>query len=587
MEVFKEKIIKLIDKEIDFLELDKNSTKDSNKELEKLYENLNSNFEDLTYLKAEDLKKLINRFNIEDKDRLYKEMITIKKILTMNKDYKSTLRLFKKDKESFNYFLENFKEFNEHNKDNDPNLIKLSKKQEEYKKLKENLSKDNYIIKSKDVTLLERIFKNNTDDESIEALTELMEYENGKYKERLSKSKKKKSLELNNTNIEDLFKKYNYDFNKLDKDYQDYIISKGNLKTIDSIFSTLENHEYPIIEDQYVLTSILLGSDTTTLDKVTNFARENKLIPKSLLDISGALLTQNDNIDKDDFSIMTTGSSLDFMRNILTLKENGISINYIYQACKSVLTMPNKLLVKNLDLLNKYGFSIDYKRKGVIDPAPCSLLSEQFATIADQFIEIHPDGLKYLTDNLSNLKTVSNPDALMFYNIYESYKNFKGDLNDPLDGPFRQVMENGKPNYQLKAIITRNKPQYRNTYYMGITEDFKKEATNTIEIDIHGKDKFDEIIKNKEDVDISNSIFSNPYIESINKYIDYDNALIYNFNGVRISRLKVLRIYNKLIKNGIKDSLDSFMYAVTYNSILSSENFDKIYKCLKKEVENR
>ena len=111
--------------------------------------------------------------------------------------------------------------------------------------------------------------------------------------------------------------------------------------------------------------------------------------------------------------------------------------------------------------------------------------------------------------------------------------------------------------------------------------------TNTIEIDIHGKDKFDEIIKNKEDVDISNSIFSNPYIESINKYIDYDNALIYNFNGVRISRLKVLRIYNKLIKNGIKDSLDSFMYAVTYNSILSSENFDKIYKCLKKEVENR
>ena len=86
-------------------------------------------------------------------------------------------------------------------------------------------------------------------------------------------------------------------------------------------------------------------------------------------------------------------------------------------------------------------------------------------------------------------------------------------------------MENGKPNYQLKAIITRNKPQYRNTYYMGITEDYKKEATNTIEIDIHGKDKFDEIIKNKEDVDISNSIFSNPYIESINKYIDYDNAL--------------------------------------------------------------
>ena len=247
----------------------------------------------------------------------------------------------------------------------------------------------------------------------------------------------------------------------------------------------------------------------------------------------------------------------------------------------------NDFIEMNLDLFNKYGFSFEYKRKGVIDPSPCALLSEHFAEITDQFIEIHPDGLKYLTDNLSNLKTVSNPDALMFYNIYESYKNFKGNLNDPLDGPFRKVMEDGKPNYQLKSIITRNKPEYRNTYYMGITEEYKKEATNTIDIDIHNKDKFDEIIKNKKDIDISNSIFSNPYVVSINKYIDYDNALIYNFDGVRISRLKVLRIYNKLIKNGIEDSMDSFMYAITYKSILSELSYTKIYNCVKKEAEAR
>ena len=175
----------------------------------------------------------------------------------------------------------------------------------------------------------------------------------------------------------------------------------------------------------------------------------------------------------------------------------------------------------------------------------------------------------------------------MFYNIYESYKNFKGNINDPLDGPFRKVMEDGHPNYQLKAIITRNKPEYRNTYYMGITEEYKKEATNTMNIDIHNKNKFDEIINNSKDIDISNSIFNNPYIVSINKYIDNDNALIYNFDGVRISRLKVLRIYNKLIKNGIEDSLDSFMYSITYNSILSELGYTKIYNCVKKETENR
>ena len=65
------------------------------------------------------------------------------------------------------------------------------------------------------------------------------------------------------------------------------------------------------------------------------------------------------------------------------------------------------------------------------------------------------------------------------------------------------------------------------------------------------------------------------------------NALIYNFDGVRISRLKVLRIYNKLIKNGIEDSMDSFMYAITYKSILSELSYTKIYNCVKKEAEAR
>lgn len=588
MNTFIEKLNKLIDKEIESLETEKKNTKEYNEELVKLYEELKNDMSSLIYIKSNELKSLINSFKIDDKDRLYKEILTIKKILTMNKDYKSTLRLFKKDKDSYNYFLDKFKEYNDNNTDSDPNIIKLDNKQSEYLKLKDNLNKENYNIKSKDITLLEKIFKNNIDEESIEVLVELVNYENGKYKERLSKSKKKSSLELNDSNLESMFKKYNYDYSKLEDTYKNYLKEKGNLKNIEDIFITLENHEYPIIEDNYVLTSILLGSDSTTLEKVTNFARENKLIPKSLLDISGALLTQNNNTtNKDDYSIMTTGSSLDFMRNITTLRENSISINYIYQGCKSILTMPNSLLVKNLDLFNKYGFSFEYKRKGVIDPSPCALLSEHFAEIADQFIEIHPDGLSYLVDNLSNLKTVSNPDALMFYNIYESYKNFKGNLNDPLDGPFRKVMEDGKPNFQLKAIITRNKPEYRNTYYMGITEDYKKEATNTMNIDIHNKDKFDKIINNSKDIDISNSIFNNPYIVSINKYIDYDNALIYNFDGVRISRLKVLRVYNKLIKNGIEDSLDSFMYSITYNSILSELSYTKIYNCVKKETEVR
>ena len=125
MNSFIDKLNNLIDKEIEFLEEDKKNTKKSNKELEKLYADLEKDMSNIIYINKDDLKDLINKFDIEDKDRLYKEILTIKKILTMNKDYKSTLRLFKKDKDSFNYFLEKFNEFNISNENNDPNINKL------------------------------------------------------------------------------------------------------------------------------------------------------------------------------------------------------------------------------------------------------------------------------------------------------------------------------------------------------------------------------------------------------------------------------------------------------------------------------
>ncbi len=552
-----------------------------------LYEELKENVEKITNITEKDLFYYINQFEVEEKDTLYNELLKIQKILITNQQYSSTLRLFEKDKAFYDMFLKAFSNYLEKKKNNNPVKKDIEHKIEEYDSLKKIIEIPNFQINSHTLELITELFKDTEDASSEKVLIELMKYEKDTYQEKLSNSIKKDEILLSIQELEKIFNLYHYDFHNLYDTYKEYLMHYGNIDKIKQILEALERNQYPIIQDGYVLTSILLGSSRVTIDAVTSFSRENNLIPESLLDISGALLEQKDFSDKDDdYSYMMVGSSLDFMRNVVTLKNAGISINYIFQECKSILTMPNKLLVTNLDLFYKYGFSFDYKRRGIIDPSPAALLSTNFASICDAFIEIHPLGLKYLIDNLSNLRTVSNPKALMFYNIYASnMTTLDLDDNDPRKGPFRKVLEEDNENYQLKAIITRNRPDYRDSYYLNIQEENKLEITNTIEVHTTSTKKYDRIIDANPNYPISDSIFSNSYIESIDKYIDRKSALIYNFYGTRISRLKVLRIYNTLLKNGVMGSLESFMYALTYNSILSQEDYDKILNCIRKEVE--
>lgn len=579
----KEELIKLIQKKLEELEKEIKSIESSVSSIEKVYLNLKEDINNIIYIDKKDLENIVSLFDIPKKEELLKELTTIKKILTMNKDYSSTLRLFKKNKESFAEFITYFESTIDTLKNNNKEKNAVLKKQEEYESLIDNVISKNFQVDKKTIALLEPIFSKVEDKEQEEILLELIKYENENYKNVLDKSKLKDKATLAEEDLIQVFNKYGYNYKSLEKDYKEYLKDYGNLNNIDEVFLSLKENNYPLIRDSFVLTSILLGSNKETINIVTSFSREHKLIPKSLLDISGALLEQRDfNGNLDDYSYMTIGSSLDFMRNIITLKDAGLSINYIYQECKSILTMPNNLLKKNLELFNMYGFSFEYKRRGIIDPSPAALLSTNFSEVCDAFIEIHPLGLKYLTDNLSNAKTVSNPCALMFYNIYAAKK--LEELNSE-DSPFRKVLEENNENYQLKAIITRNRPDFRNTYYQDINEENKEKLTNTLQINRKGTKKYRNIIENDKNDYINDSIFNNAYIKSIDKYLSEENALYYDFKGIRISRLKVLRVYDKLLRNKVKESLDSFMFSITYNTIIDKEKYNVLLDCVSREIE--
>ena len=65
-------------------------------------------------------------------------------------------------------------------------------------------------------------------------------------------------------------------------------------------------------------------------------------------------------------------------------------------------------------------------------------------------------------------------------------------------------------------------------------------------------------------------------------FLDNDNNLIYNFNGVIISRNKVIRYLQVFNSEGVKINEDLLIYIVTFNTMLKQEELNNVISCVKK-----
>ena len=56
--------------------------------------------------------------------------------------------------------------------------------------------------------------------------------------------------------------------------------------------------------------------------------------------------------------------------------------------------------------------------------------------------------------------------------------------------------------------------------------------------------------------------------------------IYYDINGIKISRIKVLRIFEELIKMGLDNEPNSVLFALTRNSILTHDEFTMLSRTL-------
>lgn len=549
----------------------------------------------ISTVSLETINDIIDSFSIsnDDKKQLKEAISTIMTILKLNNISGTTLVLDDSQINVLNKFTNYLHEYVVTRRDfatyENIDIEKISSLNDKYKSLATLLNNPKNKKFVSDISTLNILFDENnvSSDEKRDILLSIIKYNKSlfNYKKKEDESSITKYGDLDIDKVRVIFKKYDYDFDSFSDNFRNKVLGNGSFVRIREVLDSLSKYKFPKVLNEYTLMSLLLGSDKETISKCVSLATSNKLKVEQLLRIPGVLIKrQNGTIlskrynkfrivgyDSDNYKdeVYIVGSFKDFEKNIYSLSKYGLSIKNVFNRCPLVLVIPNEILSDNLETFLEYGFTFKDRSNNLFDKAMPALLCNNLAEVIDQFIEIHPYGISYLRQNLSCIKTVSSCFDTMFYKIY--YSIMKKGINES----FITVISNNKSFLCFKNLDSEE--------YLNINDNNKAEITNTIIPEFTDRGKYMEIIKNT-DLSIDFEIFDNEFIQNINIYSDKEEPLIYNFDGIRISKIKVLRIFNALLKNHVLANMDSFMFSVTYNTIINQNDYNRLADIIKKVI---
>ena len=554
------------------------------------------------------IEDILNELNLdpEEKEKTFNYLRRVKQLLQLNQREGTTYKIQGNQLSQISHFFERIDEEIEKNTkiqdEHMRNVGKLTSICKKYKKLLGLLEDKNNTTFIDDVDLIALLFKECSIDEKTKRniLLSIMKYNKTLFDKNLATNQFEVHLKrLNVEDVKRVFSEHGYDFCELKPREQEDILKYANLNNINEMFECLESLEY----EKFDLTksmgrklaAILINCNKDLFTSVVNYSKQKGINQNDLLDILPALIEQSPHHrrkstkrtpgDPKPHSPVMCGRSDDYIKNIEYLESLGFKMDFVMNKCRDILIMPNERLIENCETYLKYGFTFNQDENGTLrHPALSCLQSLRLAEIADQFIEICPEGHQYIKENMSRLKSITSPNHLIMYNIYASYmtEDNKGRKLIP-EGPF-VLRKNQSSKLRLRGEITRYPDSgYKDIPYRDIEEDNKEPATMTIEVPIKNKEEFDEAVKATDELEekLPNLVENDENLRKLDEYIDPEDDIRYNFNGVLISKLKVERIYNILKNNNLEDLEDSLLYAITYNTIINQQDFAKLEEIVK------
>ena len=545
-----------------------------------ILDDLRQDVNEITKVDMNTLNEIIQLFPLPDEKKasLKKELDIIKALLTLNQTEKTNYTLHPNQLAAFTTFIDNLEKYiekkNLEKQSIDPEYNHIMVLTNRYKNLLSKLKKPNHEELITDIdTILHLFSENQVSEEDRQAiLLSLIKYN----QEVIAKKEhdiNHRRVDLTTMELTSIFQQYGYDFSKLDTSYQIKLKKEGDRKNIDEVFLAMQDVGFVRFHEDtsgLILTSLLLGSTKKIIEDVTSLARERGINLTTSQQLISAYLPRT-YLWNGRYHI---GKMEDFKKNLVLLAEHGISIPDVSSKIKELLTISNSRLQNNLEWLERYGLYKDTVSDLLLDDFLSALMSKNIPEIIDLWIESHPLGIVYVKNNLSVLSSYVSDDVLLFYKLHMSL--MQNDVS-----PFRLTVSNGVKKLHLRKEFTNDTIPYLGIYDL----ESAKEVTKTFEILFEKQDKYMNCARLSLTNSISDNVFDYPYIVSMNHFSDPHETLLYDIAGIKISKLKVLRIYDSLCKCGLGDSLDALLFAVTYHKLFTEYEYHKLVVTIKEKVE--
>ena len=543
-----------------------------------------------------DIDKIINdpsqivNFNINKIVKFLDNEMIIKKLLFLQTMYKSKIDVNSEQQEYIKNIINdiyNKIELNVKNNDNAKNdlIINIDKLSNIKSKI-ENIEKEGFIT-GDDLKYLNEFIKNNPNLNTNEKIEIIIYLTNKSIENTKGKLLEKEDIEvleesnISKNDVETLFSKYGYNFSDLNSKSQNRILKYGKLNNMEDIFIVFQN--YRIINlnlkeysNQFAsiltlsnknIVSKILEKINEEFDELTNSNNKGEVTEKSQI-LNAYLMHPSifirgikkleKRFDNEDTHSITkddeiSGCHDNYIKNIEILKSLGI--NNISQVLWITSHNPKSLenRIKSLDF---------YKIPREKYQKTLSVLSTDNALSAiDMFIEL--DCYDYIIQNLSRVKEPI--DSLMFYKIKKA-RLAKVDKS--------QIFLQYKSNETKLAL--RGDIIYDSQSFLEVDKNNYKDVTSRFIPPIANRGYYEGIVNQSQANGPLEKSLEDEFIKELDMYKQDD--LRYVFDGVIISRYKVLRYYEELLKRHIISSYDALMFAICKNSLLTYEEYEKIEK---------
>lgn len=538
-----------------------------------LLENLRTDINEITKVDGKELAEIINLFSLtdEEKEQMQQEMDIIKALLTLNQQEKTSYTLLPTQLTAISTFLEKLEEYieqaNQEKQELDPEYNYIITLTNHYKSLLSKIKnpKVNELITDID-TILKLLQEANIKEEEKQAiLISIIKYNQEVVKEKeMEKNIDTKKLTMKE--LTEILEKYGYNFQKLEQTYQEELLRNGNRKNLEQVLKTMQDLEFPKFDEEkqgLLLITYLIYTTKETLKEITLISQERGINISNISELVSAFIP-NKKKYKNKYKI---GKLEDFKKNVKLLGERGISIPMIAEKEKELLVLSNDMLQRNLDWLERYGLYSSMNENALLDDFLCALKSMNIPDTIDLWIENHPLGLQYIKNNLSALSLHFDKNSLVFFKLHIA-------ADRELQDAFRFTMSNGVKRLNLRKEVTKDQYDYH-----GITDLASAfQETEYKQPHFEKETQYNTLASKSKFCEISDEIFDKPEITSLNRFSNSTETLLYNINGLRVSKLKVLRIYDILCHNHLGNTPDALLYSICYNKIITEEEYRNLRK---------